>query len=330
MGFTDKLYRVAARFYGKKLQAGYEKLLQYSPIRIEYTKFLGFNLTFGIVLGLAIAFLLGGLFALPFVIVFLLSVIIYQFIVYSFLLLYADIKARIVEEILPDALLLIASNLRAGLTVESAILEASRAEFGPLQNEISIVGRKIATGEDLGNALVEMRLRIRSKILEKSMLLIRSGLYSGGELAALLEQTAEYLRDQQLIQKRISSNVLTYVIFIGAAIGVGAPTLFALSSFLVEVISTTLGSIDIPETTVSAQIPINISVLGVSIGFIINYIMIFLVLNSVLGSIILGLINKGQERAGLKYIPLFIGLSMGVFFLVRFIIKTSFAELFGL
>lgn len=55
-----------------------------------------------------------------------------------------------------------------------------------------------------------------------------------------------------------------------------------------------------------------------------------MIVNSFLGSLILGLISKGKERAGLSYVPVLIGVSLGVFFAARFIIKNMLGSLFGI
>jgi archaellum biogenesis protein FlaJ (TadC family) len=240
-----------------------------------------------------------------------------------------DRRAKFIEDILPDALQLMSSNLRAGLTVDKALLLSVRPEFGPLQDELNLVGKEITTGKEIGEALMNMSKRIRSEKVEKSFLLIISGLKAGGELASLLEQTASNLRDQKFVEDKIRSNVLMYVIFIFVAIGIGAPLLFGLSSFLVEVIRNLLSNVQLPEEQMAMMtLPIKFTSVPLESSFVIRYALISLATSSIMGGFIIGLIAKGKEREGAKYIPLLIIIAIIVFFVIRFIVGNLLGDLF--
>lgn len=322
-------YRIFSRFYSRNIRKKFAKLLTYADISINPDRFIGFILAFGLLLSLAVALNLKAFFQLPFSLVFFGVFILSQLSVYFFLAIKTDAKARFIERALPDALQLMSSNLKAGLTTERAILFASRPEFGPLAEEINEIGKKLAVGRSLQQALREFSANIRSETLEKTITLIISGLESGGSLAPLLDQTAETLREQQILKKRVSSTVLMYVIFIFVAIGIGAPTLFALSSFLIQVLIKTLSQVELPETT-ALDLPFTLTKISLTTNFVITFVMVFLFTNAILGSTTIGLINRGKERDGLKYIPFLLALSIGIFFLVRYILTTVFSDLFGI
>jgi len=264
---------------------------------------------------------------------FLLSVVgiffLFQILVYFILLLRADAKATFVEGILPDVLQLMTSNLRAGLTTDKALLLSARPEFGPFQDEINRIGKEITMGAEVGKALLDMTQRIRSERLSKTMELVVSGLRSGGELASLLEQTARNLRQQGLVDGRIRANVMMYVIFVFAAVCFGAPLLFGLGTFLVEVLTMNLQALDVPKTALTTSMPISFSEVSLGIHFVIRYSVVFLMTSSVLGSLILGLIYKGKERDGIKFIPILVASSLAIFFLIRFTIRNMLGGLLG-
>ncbi len=323
------MYRFLSNLYPKNVKVSYKNLLMYSAIKINTERFIGFVLFFGFGLSLAFSLMFANLINTNIFFLFAILFIVVEVLVYMLLLLKADAKARFVESILPEVLQLMSSNLRAGLTTDKALLLSARPEFGPFQDEINYVGKEITIGADIGKALVDMSKRIKSERLQKTMLLIVSGLRSGGQLAALLEQTAKNLRQQRFVDERIRANVMMYVIFIFAAIGFGAPLLFGLSSFLVEVLTKNLASIDIPQTALAASMPMMFTEVTISADFVIKFAVVSLVMNSILGSFVLGLISKGKESRGLRYIPVLIALTMGVFFLVRFVIKNMLSGLFG-
>lgn len=321
------MYRNISQFYPKSLRLKYKKLINCSGIKIHADRFMGFLIFMSICVSMAIAFFSAKLIKIHLLIIFAVCFLAMQFLLYSLLMLRADAKGKFVEDILPDALQLMASNLRAGMTTDKALLLSARPEFGPLADELNIVGKETTMGKDLSKSLESMTERIMSEKLQKTILLITSGLRSGGELAALLSQTAQNLRTQKFVEEKVKSNVLMYVIFIFSAIGFGAPLLFALSSFLVETLSKSLGNINIPEETAS-QLPLTLSKVSISPNFVITYAIISLITTSILGSIVLGLIRKGKEREGIKYIPILLLFTLGVFFLVRIIISNVFGAAF--
>ena len=244
------------------------------------------------------------------------------------LALRVDAKAKFVEEVLPDALRLMASNLHAGLTIDKALLLAARPEFGPLQEEIMYMGKEVTVGKDFVEALYGITKHIRSDKLLKTVNVIASSIRSGGQLAPLLEQTSRNLRDQYFIEQKIRANIKMYIIFIFAAVGVGAPMLYALSTFLVEVLTGILSGIDIPPTA-GLDLPLNLAKTSIDVGFVKAYVITAILVTAVMGSFIVGLIQRGSEREGFRYIPIIVALSLTVFFVVRFLIGQLLGGLFG-
>ena len=130
-----------------------------------------------------------------------------------------------------------AANVRAGMTVDRAIWLAARPEFGVLEEELRRAGAKTVGGKPIKVALMDMTGRIKSDLLEKTFRLVIEGMESGGELAHLLEETADNARNSQGMRKEIKSSVTTYSIFIFFAAVLGAPALYAISLFFVQVMT---------------------------------------------------------------------------------------------
>ena len=321
-------YRLISVLYPKRVKDNYKKLLDYANVKIEINKFIGFIIFFGAGLSVAIAFYL-TIFNAPILISFILSFAVLQLIIYFWLLLKVNAKSVYIEMVLPDALQLMASNLKAGMTVDRALLLSARAEFGPLKDEINRVGKEITIGRDISESLLGISKRIKSDKLEKTLRLIVTGLNSGGELASLLEQTSRNLRTQEFVEQKVRSNVRMYVLFIFTAIGFGAPLLFGLSSFLVEVITNIVSQVEFPKIS-TVNLPLSLFKVNISSSFIMSYIIISLITTATLGSLMLGLINKGEEKYGIKLIPALIGISILVFFLVRYLISNLLSGLFNL
>ncbi len=324
------VYRILARFYPKHLRKTYIDLLRYSNIKVNPDRFIGFMLFFGFGLAISLGFYPASLFNLPLILVMFGLFIIFEVIIYMWLVLKADAKSRFIEDVLPDGLQLMSSNLRAGMTVDRALLLSARDEFGPLQEEISFVGKEISTGMEIDKALLSMTKRVRSDKLDKTINLIASGIKSGGKLADLLDQTAKNLRSQQIVEEKVRSNVLMYVIFIFVAVGVGAPMLFGLSTYLVQILTTTLASVQIPtEVSATSTLPLVFQGATITPEFVTIMAVISLIMSSILGSLVIGLIAKGKERYGFKYLPYLLILSIVLFLLVRKLVAQVLTGLFG-
>ncbi len=236
-------------------------------------------------------------------------------------------KIRMMEIVFPDFLQLISSNLKAGIPIDKAIVISSRKEFSPLDEQINQFGRDIVTGKPVELAMKEMSVRINSEKISKTINLIITGMRSGGNLATLLEQTSANLKERQYVEKRAASNIIMYIILILFAVGVGAPILFSLSTVLVGVLTQILSGI--PEVQTSVATPFAFTSINISSAFITYFAVFFIITIDILGSMVIGLVQKGEEREGLKYsIPLIL-LSLTMFFLLKLVLASYFKGILG-
>ena len=250
------------------------------------------------------------------------------FFIYSYFsgVLGKSSRIKKIEMIFPDFLQLMSSNLRAGMTIDKSLLLSSRPEFNPLDQEILKTGKEITTGKDISLALEDMAGRIGSEKIRKTMLLIISGLKAGGDMAVLLEETSVNMRERDFIEKKAASNVMMYAIFIFMAVALFSPALFSLSSILVDIMTKLLGKL--PATQTQTALPFTLSKVSISTDFIYYFCIIFIIATDILASLVLGLVSKGEEKEGLKYlIPLLI-LSLGVFFVMRTFLSSFLSGLF--
>lgn len=233
--------------------------------------------------------------------------------------LKASARIKQMESVFPDVISLMASNLRAGITIDRAFVMSARKEFAPLDQEILETGKQVATGRDIIYALKSMSKRIDSEKISKTILLIISGLKAGGNIADLLEETSKNMKEKEVIEKKAQSTILMYVIFIFFAVAVGAPVLFGLSSVLVEIIIHLTSNL--PTISVeSAQLPFTFSEVPITVNFVIYFSLAFIFTSDLISCFVIGLINKGEGKAGLKYfIPLLIT-SNAIFFVVRSVV----------
>jgi len=316
------------KFLPKKLKESYEKNTINAGIKTNLEKYMTNLFFLGLFLSILSALILFLFFRFSPILLFIISFFILEIIFYFWISLKASTRIKKMETLFPDFIQLMSSNLRAGMTVDHSFLSSARPELAPLDEEILRTGREIATGQDIVYAFKNMSTRIDSEKINKIISLVISGLKSGGNISILLETTASNMREKEFLEKRAASNVLMYVIFIFVAIGVGAPVLFGLSSILVEIIIKLTSQL--PQTSAQMNLPFTLSHIGLSPKFVIYFSILFLMVVDVISSLVIGLVNKGDEKYGLRYMFPLILLSLGIFFAIRLFLYSFLAESFAI
>lgn len=312
------------------VQENYIKNLRNAGIEKEPHKYFSNNLLFNFIFSILIA-VLSYFSDVSAVLGFIIPFVILQGFFYMRVSLKATSRVVKMEKMFPDFLQLMSSNLRAGMTVEKAFISSARPELAPLDKEIRETGRDVATGKDISKAFKDMSKRIDSDEIKNIISLIISGLKTGGDISSLLQTISSNMREKAHLEKKASSNVTMYVIFIFVAVAIGAPVLFGLSTILVEVILEITSNIpDVQSGQVN--MPFTFSGIDLSVNFVIWFSVIFIAATDFISSLLLGLVNKGDEKQGIKYIFPLLLISIGVFFGIRELlsgfIKGMFSSVF--
>jgi flagellar protein FlaJ len=299
------------------------KQLKNSGLKIEAESFLKLTL------GLPLVFIfLSGVAYLIFGAVGCLAVLVLlgvaELTIHVVVMSIAKNRAKIAEELLPDALRLISSNLRAGVIPERAFIESARPEFGPLSIQIKEAGKALMLGSPIRVAFMKISENIDSETLRKTVGLITEGITRGGNLSSLLDGLADDLKSTMMLKKDIKAQVASYSMFIFLAIGFGAPILFSASLFLVETLIG-LGAILPTETLNTGFVSLSLTGVDISKEFLLYYQIGLLIVSSIFGSLLIGLISDGREFSGIKFIPILLFINMSLFYFVKFIVLSSFA-----
>ena len=141
--------------------------------------------------------------------------------------------------------------------------------------------------------------------------MINEGIEAGGRIGELLNRIAIDIQDQKAMSKEMSANVTTYVIFITFATIVAGPFLFALSGILIDVVGSISSAFDSTSSSViSANLPLSFSGAGVSRTDFRIFAIFSLTITSFFSAIMVATIKKGNVKSGVKYIPMFIAVSL--------------------
>lgn len=316
------MFEYLGKIYPSPLRRRYKTLMKYCDIDMNPDRFIGMVVTLGLVTSFIVFVGLAIFLSYPInllFILFLLSFALVEIIGYLWLLLRADAKGKLVEDILPDALLLMSMNIKSGMTTDRALVMSARYEFGPLAKELGRAGKQILAGKEIRYALIDMTTRIKSPLFDRTMRLIVEGIESGGELSSLLRQTAEDIQNTKLVSSEVRSNLLMYAIFIFFAIGFGSPLLFGISTYLVGSIGSQFSAIQMSETS-----QFSMGLMNVKPDFLVTFALIELAITSIFGGLIIGVIKGGNEKTGIKFIPILIAISFTVFFIVRTAVSSVF------
>lgn len=326
-------YEVIAKIVPKKILHAFEENLQYTEIDINAQKLLGFVVLYSLALSAAIALnvkIFLGMDPLP---VGALSFVVFIGISYYWISTIAESRGKFVDKILPDALQLIASNIKAGFTTEKALFFSAREEFGAFSEELKIAGKKIAAGKKTHEALKEMSAKIKSKSLERAINLIVLGIKSGAQMSSLLIELGNDLREENSLKNEIAANINIYVMMIFITAALGAPLLLGISSSIVGILGEQTSKISGDDfSTMPAQGPIPVSGLtvtggGVSQEFVELFAMIVLVVTSLFSSMTLGIIQTGKEKNGLKYLPITLLISFAIFFAIKMVLDQAMGQI---
>ncbi|MBS3060905.1 MAG: type II secretion system F family protein [DPANN group archaeon] len=337
MKLSDRVYFTVQKFLPRFYVEIISRKIRYANIKIQKEVWAGFTFMVSLFIsilitvvmasqtqsqGLLIAFFLGVFFAVSYTI-------------YVIVQLMSDQRTQQIENVLPDALRLISANIKVGITPDKALFLSARPEFGVFSDEILRVAEETIAGKTIMQAMVRMTDRTESVLLKRVVELINEGLNSGGELASLLEKTADDIRVSSVLNQEIQSNIGSYVIFMMLAVLIAAPMLYATSMNFIVLTDSIKQSIGLEALSQAAVTGVNIPFIGSSKQISIDFgaLRLFSVINisisAFFASMLLGIFRDGQERTGLPYVPVFIIGGLLVYFIADALIGGLMAGFFS-
>ena len=226
-------------------------------------------------------------------------------VVYFYLDLRIYHRTRLMEEQLPDFLEVVSANLKGGMTFERALWGAINPRFKVLSNEMARTSKKVMTGYDLSKALIELGGNYDSLMLKRTMDLIISEVESGGNVAELIDRLVDNLKETKELKDEMAASAIAYMIFISIIVVVISPLLFALSFHLLKILVGFVNKLSATTQNVRA-LPFVFSKISVNVEDFRKFSMIALFVISLFSSLIVAIVEKGQIKAGIKYIPIYV------------------------
>ncbi len=330
-----KLFIVLSFVFPRSVVETCNKLLIEADFDMHVRQYLGASAMISLLAGVAMFFISASLLqSVPIgFVVFLLSIIVVEGLFFMFLYITADNRAKKIEEVLPDALFMISANIRAGMTTENAVMASAKPEFGPLEEEIRRMSAKTFGGSSLNQALTEMGDRVRSTSLKRAIRLLVEGNSLGGQMASLLYEVGQDLRNTTGLKRELMNLTLMYTIFIIFSCVIASPLLFATSVYYTQLSDTISSRVNIDPD----ELPPGASGFLGNIGGgkaseesqitgedMNNFAIACIVVTTFFSSIVLAEIRHGRVNPALKYIPVFMTSALVIFFVAQWLLKTLF------
>jgi len=216
--------------------------------------------------------------------------------VYLFFMMERRVDA--IEQGTPDFLRQIASLLRAGVGLETALEDVSRHGDGPLTDELKRAVIEIKIGSTFDEAILAMGERLKSKNLDRTFRMILEGRRTGGSLSDVIETVAEDLRAVLALQRERKANVMMSVMFLIIAAIIAAP--FALG--MIMTYNSFISSLGKPNVLADVAVT-------AATGYII--------IHSIIASLLIGIVLYGSARKGVKYALLLAPAAYGIFYVIQ-------------
>jgi len=236
--------------------------------------------------------------------------------VYFYLDLKIYFRTKKMEEQLPDFLQVLSANLKGGMTFEKALWTAVKPRFNVLGSEMAKASKKVMTGYEIGKALTELADKYDSLMLRRTIDLMISEVESGGNVAELLDRLVDNLKETKALKDEMSASAIAYVIFISVIVIVISPLLFALSLHLLILLLGFISKISVATQRVPA-LPFVFSKSSINPDDFKTFSLVAIFVISFFSSLIVSIVEKGDMKGGVKYVPIYVfgSISMYFFFL---------------
>ncbi len=251
--------------------------------------------------------------------IFILLLVLFSVLIYINLFFMVVGRTNKVEKSLPDFLMLIVSNLHAGMTPFAAFVQAARPEFGPLYYEVKEAAARVGGKRSLDAALMTLSNRFDSEVFRKTVNLFLKGIKAGGQLGKLLAANAEEIRKIQDLRAELISTTQTYTVFLAFIVVIVMPFLLGVSANFLSTFISIKSQVGVPQDGAKA-----ISIFSGNIGVTPQQMQIIAItalsITCLIASMFMGVVRNGKPLYGLKYYPFLIAAALIFFFITQAII----------
>jgi flagellar protein FlaJ len=268
-----------------------------SGLYVKASELITLVLLAGVVMGVVIFILFSVLAINPFI-GGLLGFLLPGIAIFVWIFFMMERRVDSIEQGTPDFLRQIASLLRSGVGIETALEDISKHGKGPLIDELKRAVIEIKLGSTFESALLSMGERLKSKNLDRTFRMILEGRRVGGSLSDVIETVAEDLRAILALKRERKANVMMSVMFLIVAALIAAP--FALG--MIMTYSAFIGSLGKANPLLDAA---GTAATG------------YIIIHSIIAGLLIGIVMYGSARKGVKYALLLAPAAFAIFYVIR-------------
>ncbi len=219
-----------------------------------------------------------------------------------------------IEEAFPNVLKQLADTLKAGGTYEFGLREITESDYGPITREIKLVLRRMEEGQNLDKSLQLMSENIDSRLVKRTLTIIIDALKSGGGLSEILDDIADDMRSLHRIQIERKSKTTMQMLFLVTAGAVVGPAIMGFTTTVLEFLITTAANTQAIQQAVIDQ--------SLQAKQIITFLLaLYIVIEVIAASLLLGLMRDGQAKKSIIYIPILLFVGMFLFYASKIVTK---------
>ena len=243
--------------------------------------------------------------------------------IYFYLDLKIYFRTKKMAEQPPDFLQIVSANLKGGMTFDKALWLAVKPRFNVLGSEMARASKKVMTGYELSHALMELADQYNSLMLRRTVDLIISEAESGGNISELIDRIVENLKDTKSLKEDLAASGLAYIIFISVIVLLISPLLFALSYNLLVMTLGFVSKLSFSTKSIT-NLPLSFTKVNINPGDFKFFSIVAIFTISLFSSMIVSIVEKGDIKAGVKYIPIFMTGSIAFYFLFMKVLSLLF------
>jgi len=204
----------------------------------------------------------------------------------------ADRKVAQIEDKLPDMLHHMSTTLKTGGTVEVALREVSRQDYGPITPGIKKMIRQINEGKTFEQAFANFADETRSELVRKASVIIVAARKAGGGLVETLTAMSDDIRAISRLQRERKSKTVMQFLFIMVAGVMVAPLVFGIVKSVLDIL--------VSASSTAAQAAAGAAMIA-QFGFLFK---VYLMIESFLCTLGSVLIREGRWQKAIIYIPM--------------------------
>jgi archaellum biogenesis protein FlaJ (TadC family) len=150
-------------------------------------------------------------------------------------------------------------------------------------------------------------------LLSRSLSIIKESLRTGGEIAVVLEKTAEESREANIAKKEIRAQLLIYVIFLSFAAVLGVPVLLAVSVKMVATLQQSF-ALSAPTADISNVVGFTISKPPFTDREFNWFALITIFLTTFIASFMISVAYTGTKKQAFRFFPFMVLVSYVAYF----------------